>query len=244
MPEAGPGKRPAYLLNHWFWIGMDWLFPATCGGCEKPGQRWCSACHQQVEIIGMAVCQRCGKPFPSSGLCPDCVTTPPPYESMGSWGIYGGPLRLAIHRLKYKRDIGLGDFFSQFLIQCFIDRNWPVDLIVPVPLSKRRLEERGYNQSDLLARPIARALGIRYENKGVIRVKETPTQVGLNAVERKKNVIGAFHADHTRIAGARLLIVDDVTTTGATIEACTKALLEAGASQVWGLTLARATGQV
>lgn len=244
MPKAGPGKRPAYVLNQWFWIGVDWLFPATCGGCDKPGQRWCSTCHQQVEIIGMAVCQRCGRPFSKEGPCPDCLALPPLYESMGSWGIYGGPLRQAIHRLKYKKDIGLGDYFSRFLIDCLNERNWPVDLIIPVPLSSRRLEERGYNQADLLAWPIASALGIRYDKKGLIRVRETPSQVGLNGFQRRENVIGAFKAERSRVKGANVLIVDDVTTTGATIEECTKALLEADARQVWGLTLARATGQV
>ena len=250
MPEAGLLKRPAYFLYRWFWVSMDWLFPATCAGCEKPGQRLCEVCHQAVNIIGHAACHRCGKPFPTgrllqnSNLCQDCKKKLPLYESLGSWAIYGGPLRQAIHRLKYNQDLGLGDVFSRFLVQYVAERGWPADLVLPVPLSRNRLKERGYNQAALLARPVAQAFGLRYEPNGLIKIKDTPSQVGLSQIERKINVTGAFIGDVNKVKGANILIIDDVTTTGATIEACTHALLEAKANSVWGLTLARATFQM
>ena len=157
MPEAGHLKRPAYYLYRWFWVSMDWLFPATCAGCEKPGQRWCKVCHQSVNIIGQAACQRCGEPLLNgrplvSGICQKCREKPPLYEALGSWAIYAGPLRQAMHRLKYNHDLGLGDVFSQFLTQFANERGWTVDLVLPVPLSRSRLKERGYNQAGLLAR--------------------------------------------------------------------------------------------
>ncbi len=243
MPEAGSFMRPAYYFHHWFWIGMDWLYPASCGGCGKPGQRWCMTCQGEVSLLGDTVCPRCGTPQVKKGLCQNCQTSPPIYEALGSWGVYGGPLRQAIHRLKYDRDLGLGEIFSRFLTQYLLETRWPINLILPVPLSPHRVKERGYNQADLLARPVSQALGIAYNNNGLRKIKETPSQVGLNHQEREMNVIGAFMAVPKLVNGANVLIIDDVTTTGATIGASAKALLEAGANGVWGLTLARAVFQ-
>jgi len=243
MPEAGQLKRPAYFLYQWFWISMDWLFPATCAGCEKPGMRWCDACQREVNLIGQKVCQRCGKPQPDRIVCLSCVREPPLYQSLASWAFYGGPLRQAIHRLKYGHDLGLGDIFSRYLIEYLAQRAWPVDLILPVPISPKRLKERGYNQAGLLAQPLARAYGIHYEPKGLTKIKETISQVGLTQSQRHTNVSGAFKGYDHVVKGAKVLVVDDVATTGATMESCTQALLEAGADRVWGLTLARAAIQ-
>jgi ComF family protein len=221
---------------------MDWLFPTTCAGCEKPGQRWCADCHQSVNRIGQAACQRCGEPLYNSqadqalNVCHHCQEKPPLYEALGSWAIYEG----ALHRLKYNHDLGLGDVFADFLSSYVVEKRWPVDLVLPVPLGRKRLKERGYNQAGLLARPVAQAFGWRYEPDGLIKIKDTPSQVGLNHNERKINVHGAFLGDVEKIKGANVLLIDDVTTTGATLEACTAALLEAKANRVWGLTLARA----
>ena len=243
MPAAGQLKRPAYYLHQWFWTSMDWLFPATCAGCEKPGMRWCASCQRQVSLLGPSVCPRCGNPQPDAAVCQGCKAEPPLYQSLASWAVYGGPLRQAIHRLKYNHDLGLGDIFSRHLIGYLAGRGWSVDLVLPVPISPKRLKERGYNQAGLLAQPLARAYGIHYEPKGLKKIKETIYQVGLSHTQRQKNVAGAFTAVKAIVNGAKVLVVDDVTTTGATMEACTQALLDAGADGVWGLTLARATIQ-
>ena len=157
-----------------------------------------------------------------------------------SWGYFEGALRNAIHRLKYQRDITLGDVLSRPLIGLADQYNWPFSLVTPVPLSVGRLKERGYNQASFLARPIALSRGVPMISKCLWRVRETHSQVGLNAEERFRNVEGAFAASARIVDGKDILIVDDVTTTGATLNACASALLAAGAKNVYGLTLARA----
>lgn len=162
------------------------------------------------------------------------------FQAMRSWGAFTGPLREAIHRLKYRKDVALGEALSRPLQDLVRSLNWPIDLIVPVPLSGQRLRERGYNQADCLAHPIALALGVDYHSRALLRIKNTQSQVGLSALQRKENVVDAFSANPRLVAGRQVLVVDDVATTGATIQSCACALLAAGAAQVFGMTLARA----
>jgi ComF family protein len=117
---------------------------------------------------------------------------------------------------------------------------WEIDVIVPVPLGVARQKERGYNQAALIARPVALETGWAYRPKALSRVRETKTQVGLSIEERRMNVGGAFKAEGEGVAGKNVLLIDDVLTTGSTMEACAAALIEAGAAKVFGLTLARA----
>jgi ComF family protein len=126
------------------------------------------------------------------------------------------------------------------MIDCYQSLGWTVDLVLPIPLGRKRMHERGYNQADLLARPFALATGLSYSSRSVWRERETASQVGLGAAQRLENVAGAFKADPKQVSGRRVLMIDDVATTGATISACASALLAAGALDVWGLTLARA----
>lgn len=161
-----------------------------------------------------------------------------------SWGIFTGPLRKAIHRMKYKRDISLGDRLSEVLFELVDQLGWRFDLVTAVPLNPARAKERGYNQSALLAIPVALAYNIPYKSNAIRRVKNTRSQVGLTRNERKENVHGAFEANANLVKGRSLLIIDDVCTTGATLEACAQALKTAGARQVYGLTLARAVSQM
>jgi ComF family protein len=118
--------------------------------------------------------------------------------------------------------------------------NWTVDLVVPVPLSRKRYKERGYNQIALVAQPFSHQMGLAYSPKVLVREKHTISQVGLSALERKKNVEGAFWADSNLITGKSILLMDDVATTGSTLAAAASALVASGASRVYALTLARA----
>ncbi|NOY97766.1 MAG: ComF family protein [Chloroflexi bacterium] len=118
--------------------------------------------------------------------------------------------------------------------------SWPVDAVIPVPLGKKRFRERGYNQVGLIAHPLALALGWNYAPRALTRVRETASQVGLSAGERRENVRGAFAADVRRVRDRRVLVMDDVATTGATLAACAQALLDGGAREVFALTVARA----
>jgi ComF family protein len=126
------------------------------------------------------------------------------------------------------------------MIQVLQAQGWQIDLVCPVPLGAARMAERGYNQATLLARPIALSLSLPYADRTVARIKETTSQVGLNLARRRSNVSGAFLAKPEQAAGKSILIVDDVATSGSTLEACANALLEAGARKVYALTLARA----
>lgn len=154
--------------------------------------------------------------------------------------VYKSPLREAIHKLKYKHDIGLGEALSHYLIELYDKMGWKVDLIIPVPLSPSKKQERGYNQSALLAWPLAKARRIQYLPGAANRIRNTRPQVELSARERRENVKDAFMASRADVSGKRVLLIDDVTTTGATLQACCKAMRVAGANAVYAMTLARA----
>lgn len=117
---------------------------------------------------------------------------------------------------------------------------WPIDVMIPVPLAEKRLKERGYNQVALVARPLAYQLGLKYEPKALRKTRETRSQVGLTVSQRSENVQDAYQADSKAVRNESILIMDDVATTGSTILACTAALLSAGAQEVYVLTIARA----
>ena len=147
----------------------------------------------------------------------------------------------AIHQLKYRQDRGLGEVLAQPLIDLIGKYHWKIDLIIPVPLDSARRKERGYNQAALLARPISWHTGIPYSGKSLKRERITRQQVGLSLSERAENMAGAFKAYGSQVAGNNVLVVDDVITTGSTLNACSHALIMGGADQVFGLTLARSS---
>lgn len=223
------------------WEFIDLLIPPQCGGCEKWGERWCQSCQDEIRIINRPVCPICGEPQSESieKPCARRMFKKPSFISLRSYAIFSGPLQNAIHRLKYKRDLGLGESLSRHLIALFEKLSWETDLITVVPLDEQRMTERGYNQSTLLARPLAWASGTPFSPQAISRIRKTESQVGLTREERRINVAGAFLADSKMVSGRSILIVDDVATTGATMESSSKALLNAGASEVYGLTLAR-----
>lgn len=236
---SAPGG-PVYHLYHWLWAFLDLLFPPTCGGCESEGERWCDECQSHVEIIKPPVCDYCGDSINSPGICSNCQTNRPLFSAIRSWAFFEGPVREALHKLKYKRDVSLGIVLASPLINCVQRLDWEIDLVVPVPLGVARLKDRGYNQAALLARPLAMGVRLDYSPHAMERRRETRSQVGLSIIERRENVKGAFQALTKKVSGRRVLVVDDVATSGATLDACAEALLEANAWKVFGLTLARA----
>jgi ComF family protein len=161
-----------------------------------------------------------------------------------SWAIFQGPVREALHRLKYRRDLGLGEILSRSLMRVLQELEWPINVVMPVPLSIARQKQRGYNQAALLARPLALATDLAYRPKAIQRVRDTVTQVGLSLEQRRHNVVDAFQACSEIVAGKTILLVDDVATTGATLDACADALLLHGANEVYCLTVARAVSLI
>jgi ComF family protein len=153
---------------------------------------------------------------------------------------FEGTLREAIHCFKYKNMRALAEPLGGLLVDFWPQLPDPVDVLVPVPLHRRRLRERGYNQAQLLTRHLGVAVSVPVVCDALCRVRYTTSQVGLGLRERRENVAGAFSCAGGRLQGKRVLLIDDVCTTGATLEACCMALKAGGARSVWALTVARA----
>jgi len=229
------------LAESIYWAGLDLIFPPLCQNCKRTGERLCSACRAQIEYLTEPVCQHCGYPQPApTPDCEQCRRVPFSGQGLRSLTFHAGPMRQAIHSLKYRHNPPLAQTLAWLMA-----RQWPPSLppnavILPVPLAADRLRQRGFNQAELLARHLAAEKRQPFLGSALRRTRATPSQVGLNAQERRTNVTGAFAADSAKIRGATIILIDDVCTTGATLSACATALLEGGAKNVWAYTLARA----
>lgn len=159
---------------------------------------------------------------------------------MRSWAVFDSPIQNGLHTIKYRGNISLGEALAQQMVDFLGSLQWNVDILIPVPLGKKRLEERGYNQVALVAQPLAYQSGIRYAPEALWKARETRSQVGLNVHQRYENVHHAYRADPLVVRHKSILLMDDVATTGSTISACTDALMEAGARDVYAITIARA----
>lgn len=234
----------AYQFYVSMWGGLDYLYPPLCGGCGVQGSRWCQNCASSLEWIQNPLCPTCGQEQDHELPCFNCQSSPPSWDQLRSLVRYRGAMRHAIISLKYKRNLGLGEVFSKHLIQRLSNLAWKVDLIVPVPSDLARMHERGYNQVSLLAYPIALALRVPFRSNALRKVRQTPRQVSLRADQRRINLASAFEADQGFVDGKAILLIDDVVTTGATMEACSRALKKAGAKMIFALSLARAGYQI
>lgn len=229
QPEAQP--TPGLLLSggllRWGLAQMlDLLFPPRCAGCEKVDAVWCAACQSEMDAI----------PFPSPRtLEPDSHLT-----GLAATGPHDGKLQQAIWSLKYENNRALAACLGQRLGQRLKTLDWNIDMIVPVPLNANRRRQRGYNQSELMAQQMPAAATVLLMPQAIDRAIDTRSQVGLNMQERKENMQGVFRADPQAVTNKTILLVDDVCTTGATLEACAQAALDAGASAVYALTVSMA----
>lgn len=218
---------------------LNLLFPSRCVSCHRSGGLICSACQDEIEFIRPPLCPMCGQATSAPRLCPSCRRTPLQIHGIRAVAYLEGTLRTAIHRFKYSNMRPLAAPLGQLASEYLAQNHLPADVIVPVPLHRQRLKERGYNQAALVANEIHKALDIPLMDNILIRVKSTIPQVGLNALERRENVKGAFDCTQSGLKGRSVLLVDDVCTTGATLEACSVALRRVGVRLVWGLVLAR-----
>lgn len=218
---------------------LDWLFPQRCVSCGKLGEVWCAACRGLVELIRQPYCQLCGSPKRPKADCRNCSSWEYHFDGARAWGGYAGTLRKAILSLKHRYNGQLGSEFAKYMAAVLSAQPWSIELIVPVPLAPHRLIQRGYNQAESLARPLADRSGYRYAKGVLSRSHETVKQFELNAEQRWENLLGAFHAEGNELHGANVLLVDDIMTTGATLNAAAVALKKAGASRVYALTLAK-----
>lgn len=240
MRLAAPGPPTLSKFYRSAWWVIDLLYPPHCAGCGQPGVRWCQECRAAAKEIHQPVCPVCGQPQTGFSLCANCQTDAPRYTALRSCLFFSGVVRQAIHRLKYHRDLGAAEMLSEYLVRKYQTLDWPVDVVVPVPLSSAHLRQRGYNQAAFLALPFALRCSLPYQPSILRRSRSTASQVGLSISARRENVRGAFTARAPLTVGKKILLIDDVATTGATMDACAAALLHAGADSVYALTLAHA----
>jgi ComF family protein len=230
------------------WV-LDFVFPPRCPACAQHAARvaLCAACAAAIVPARSPLCPICGESFAGSGpdhLCSRCLARPPHFARARACALYSSerptPLIDALHRFKYGRDVTLAAPLGAFLADhCPL----PVDhdLLVPVPLDLERLRWRGFNQSLALARVLAAHCRRPVHALALRRCRATPPQVGLGEAERRRNVVGAFAVrDAAAIRGRNILVVDDVMTTGATVDECAKTLRRGGAQRVDVVVLARA----
>jgi ComF family protein len=239
-PLVGRKIHPALLVYHLFWQAADWLFPPYCAGCGAFGSRWCSVCEEKIQTIKPPLCRICGQPSTASDICDSCKSSPPAFTALQAIGAYTGPFRKAILQLKFKNNLGLCEVFALKLASRIIRVDWHPDLVVAVPLSKQHQKTRGFNQAELLAKPLSWLMNVQYVPDAITRIKPTSFQVGLTANQRKSNVKDAFFAEAELVSGKTILLVDDIATTCSTMDSCSQALLAAGAKQVYAICLARA----
>ena len=229
----------------------DIVMPPVCLVCRTPvggHDALCAACWREVDFIRPPVCDRLGLPMPFDTDGPmisaAAAADPPPYGRARAVAAYTGSMRALVHGLKFHDRHDVRRLLGRWLVEAggaVIDG---AEIVVPVPLARRRLLLRRFNQAATLSQEVARLTGLRYEPMVLARTRATASQVGLSRAARRRNVAGAFSVPRrfaARVRGVNILLVDDVITTGSTVGACARALLKAGAARVDVLALALVT---
>ncbi len=223
---------------------LSLLFPPRCAVCNTlQEQVLCDACRTAFVPIGEPLCRQCGLPLDPKATgdehCAECRTTPPDFDAARAAGLYRGALRTAIHHFKYAGAQALAAPLAAWARTHLVLPFTP-ELLCPVPLHKQREALRGYNQSGLLAEALGQEWGIPCASGILTRTANTPPQMQLPAAQRKHNVHGVFVAN-LDVTGRVVGVVDDVYTTGATLNECARALKRSGAARVLAITIARVT---
>lgn len=229
-------------VDGWLPRLLRWLSPQRCLVCreasEAPGARLCRACDAALPWNPTA-CARCALPLPvATDACGDCLQCPPPVAATRAAFLYAAPVDRLLPRLKFHRDLAAGRLLAARMAEAFARAPRP-QALVPVPLHRSRLRQRGYDQALELARPLARHLGIALREDLLLRRRDTAAQSRLDAAARKRNLRGAFVVPQQHALPAHVALVDDVMTTGATLHAAALALRRAGVARVDAWVCAR-----
>ena len=229
-------------------LALDIALPTLCVACREPvdGEGVCAECWSKLSFIAQPYCPRLGIPFvydPGPELLSmEAIANPPAYARARAAVRYDDVARTLVHALKYQDRTDLAPAMGRWMARAGQELLGEADILVPVPLHWRRGWSRRYNQSGALARVISRQTGVKLASEALRRVRATEQQIGLSRPQRASNVQGAFKVATERsadIAGRRVVLVDDVLTSGATTDACARALLRARAAQVDVLVFAR-----
>jgi ComF family protein len=227
-------------LDYFKRAALDFLFPQKCLGCGEEGELICRKCLKSLPRILPPLCPRCGKPQSSGILCSGCVNWQTAITGIRSPFKFEGTLRQAVHQLKYKNLRSLSRPLAGLLSDYLQSNPLPGQVLVPVPLHPRRYKERGYNQSALLARELGKLIGLPVVEDCLARKKYILPQAQTKSVEeRRYNVNKAFTCRSSAVQNKYVVLIDDVATSGATLDACAAALKSSGSLSVWGLVLAR-----
>ncbi len=229
---------------------LDLIYPPRCAVCEVilvPGlyKSLCSSCISQLDWLSTPLCRICGRGFKNKSggdsICGECLRKPPTYSLARSVFHYTPQLQILIHKLKFKKDLSVLPGISELISVFDMSRFGAVDYILPVPLHIKRLRERGWNQALTLAKLFFPVNDGRLKLDWLIRKEYTVEQTTLSGTERRENLKTAFAVvPKAQLAGAVVCLIDDVLTTGTTVEECSKVLAAAGAKEILILTLARA----
>lgn len=237
-------KGDTAMLNRWSLRDQLIGLPTVCVVCGAEGGGaldLCDACRDDLPRVG-AACVQCGLPTVSASAqrCGQCLSEPPVYSRTLAAFSYADPIRSLLHRLKFQRKLHVARVLGYLLAEVVRANDGQADLVIPVPLHRARLRERGYNQALELARPVAATLRIPLDTTSCTRVRAAEAQMSLPADQRRKNVKDVFEVTRP-IAARRVAIVDDVMTTGATVEELARRLKRAGVEDVQVWVCARAT---
>jgi len=218
---------------------LDLVFPPRCLACGKEPALLCWRCVELLTPAEGPRCDRCWRPGVEVSPCHHCRVDPPAFDGLRAAFVYDGVARHLVHALKYQGMTAAAGPMASLMARSSRDLAFEPDVIVPVPLAGWRKRTRGYNQAHSLARALGRELDVRVQPGLLRRTRQTPPQArAASSEERLRNVAGAFRA-LPRAGGLRILLIDDVTTTGATLGACSAALREVGAASIRALTFAR-----
>ncbi|HRP24732.1 MAG TPA: ComF family protein [Thauera sp.] len=218
----------------------DFVAPQSCFACgsSSGGHALCAPCRQALPRRPSTACPRCALPGLGGGLCAACARRPPAYDATRALYDFAFPVDAMVHALKYRHQLALAACFAAELRELGSDFGADADLLLPMPLHPRRLAERGFNQAVELARPLARRRALPLALALVSKVRDIPAQAGLGREERQRNPRGAFVCDMD-LHGQRVIVVDDVMTTGATLDELARCLKRSGAIWVGNLVVAR-----
>ena len=212
------------------------LFGGSCFLCRgSAADILCARCDVDLPRLGAQRCPRCALDSPAGAVCGRCLSQPPHYDATRAALAYRFPADVLVHALKFRGELALAPLLGDLLCRAIASQK--ADCVVPVPLSPERLRSRGYNQALEIARHVARATGARLAPELCERIRDTPAQMGLPLTDRAKNVRGAFHCPRL-IEGAEVAVLDDVMTTGGTLDEIAATLKRAGAARVvnWVVT--------